>query len=157
MKKIISIILAIIGFQISVISQEVNPYHYLTEQYNGKLATIQVAQINYEKIIKTSDKKDGGLIALIAAIGAAALNDVPDASYYLRVESTVGEVKYIEVSSCDRALNITYDLFQEESRGIYCTISSISIRTELPTINSSCYNKTYTHSNLEELREILGY
>lgn len=69
---------------------------------------------------------------------------IPDAEYKLQI--WVGnDVAYAGVSSCADAKQKAYELLRKGADEV--TISSV-----YPTIHSECSGKTYTHSNMEDLR-----
>lgn len=81
----------------------------------------------------------------IAKVGLEVYKAAPDASYYLKVTSG-GEIMYAKISSCQLALEKTYDLLRlgvEEVRNI----------SENPTMNGSCRNRSYTPRDLDEVKK----
>lgn len=81
----------------------------------------------------------------IAKVGLEVYKAAPDASYYLKVTSG-GEIRYAKISSCQLALEKTYDLLR-------LGVEEVRIISENPTLNGSCRNKSYTPRDLEEVKK----
>lgn len=81
----------------------------------------------------------------IAKVGLDAYNSAPNASYYLKVTSG-GEIKYAQISSCQLALEKTYDLLR-------LGVEEVRIISENPTLNGSCRNRSYTPRDLDEVKK----
>ncbi len=83
--------------------------------------------------------------AAIAKVGLEVYKAAPDASYYLKVTSG-GEIRYAKISSCQLALEKTYDLLR-------LNVEEVRIISENPTLNGSCRNRSYTPNDLEEVKK----
>ncbi|MDR0829191.1 MAG: hypothetical protein LBN95_03655 [Prevotellaceae bacterium] len=71
---------------------------------------------------------------------------IPNSSYYLKITKN-GDIAYAPISSCQMALEKTYDLLKTQG------VSEVRIISESPTLNGSCRNKTYTKYDLEEVKK----
>ena len=83
--------------------------------------------------------------AAIAKVGLEVYKAAPDASYYLKVTSG-GEIAYAKISSCQLALEKTYDLLR-------LGVDEVRIISENPTLNGSCLNRSYTPRDLNEVKK----
>lgn len=83
--------------------------------------------------------------AAIAKVGLEVYKAAPDASYYLKVTSG-GEIAYAKISSCQLALEKTYDLLR-------LGVDEVRIISENPTLNGSCRNRSYTPRDLNEVKK----
>lgn len=81
----------------------------------------------------------------IAKVGLEVYKAAPDASYYLKVTSG-GEIMYAKISSCQLALEKTYDLLR-------LGVEEVRIISENPTMNGSCRNRSYTPRDLDEVKK----
>ena len=81
----------------------------------------------------------------IAKVGLSAYEAVPEASYYLKVTAG-GEIRYAKISSCQLALEKTYDLLR-------LGVDEVRIISENPTLNGSCRNRSYTPRDLNEVKK----
>lgn len=92
----------------------------------------------------------GGITASEAILQVAlkVLDNIPESfSYYLKVTAG-GEIRYAKVSSCQMALEKTYDLLRlgvEEVRIVAETYAS--------QINPSCRNRSYTPRDLDDVKK----
>ncbi len=89
---------------------------------------------------------DGPVWAIIAELGLKGYQQAPSASYYLKVTDTQGDYAYIQMSSCQMCLEVTYDLLQQ--RGI----REVRIIAESSSLHGSCRNKSYTPSDLQDVK-----
>lgn len=84
----------------------------------------------------------------ILQVALKVLDNIPESfSYYLKVTAG-GEIRYAKVSSCQMALEKTYDLLRlgvEEVR--------IVAETYLSQVNPSCRNKSYTPRDLDDVKK----
>lgn len=80
----------------------------------------------------------------LAKVGLEVYKAAPDASYYIKVTSG-GEIRYAKISSCQLALEKTYDLLR-------LGVDEVRIISENPTMNGSCRNRTYTSRDLDEVK-----
>lgn len=83
--------------------------------------------------------------AAIAKVGLEVYKAAPEASYYLKVTSG-GEIAYAKISSCQLALEKTYDLLR-------LGVEEVRIISENPTLNGSCRNRSYTPRDLDEVKK----
>lgn len=81
----------------------------------------------------------------IAKVGLAVYEAAPDASYYLKVTSG-GEIRYAKITSCQLALEKTYDLLR-------LGVEEVRIISENLTMNGSCRNRSYTPRDLDEVKK----
>ncbi|MDR2824047.1 MAG: hypothetical protein LBB41_02465 [Prevotellaceae bacterium] len=122
MRKYFLILIAVIGFGISA-----------NAHFAGTPANLEGTPFN---------------VAIQAAINVNldVTELIPDASYYLKITKN-GEIAYAPVSSCQMALEKTYDLLQSQG------VNSVRIVSESPTLNGSCRNRTYTKRDLNEVQK----
>lgn len=94
------------------------------------------------------DVSDGGVTAAaaLAKVGVEAYNSLPDAKYVLKVTAG-GEIKYGKISSCQMALEKTYDLLRISG------VREVRIISEELTFNGSCRNRSYTPRDLDEVKK----
>ncbi len=83
--------------------------------------------------------------AAIVKVGLEVYKAAPDASYYLKVTSG-GEIRYAKITSCQLALEKTYDLLR-------LGVEEVRIISENPTLNGSCRNRSYTPRDLDEVKK----
>ena len=100
-------------------------------------------QQNFSYDIEMSD----AITATIALgkVGLEVYKAAPDASYYLKVTAG-GEIRYAKISSCQLALEKTYDLLR-------LGVDEVRIISENPPLNGSCRNKSYTPRDLNEVKK----
>ena len=82
----------------------------------------------------------------LVSVGLEAYKSAPSASYYLKVTAG-GEIAYSPVSSCQMALEKTYDLLQISG------VKEVRIISENVTVHMSCANRTYTPSDLNDVKK----
>ena len=93
------------------------------------------------------DVSDGVTAAVaLAKVGIEAYNALPDAKYVLKVTAG-GEIKYGKISSCQMALEKTYDLLRISG------VQEVRIISEELTLNGSCRNRSYTPRDLNEVKK----
>lgn len=81
----------------------------------------------------------------LTKVGLDVYKAAPDASYYLKVTSG-SEIAYAKISSCQLALEKTYDLLR-------LGVEEVRIISENPTLNGSCRNRSYTPRDLDEVKK----
>ena len=82
----------------------------------------------------------------LVSVGLEVYKSAPNASYYLKVTAG-GEIAYGPVSSCQMALEKTYDLLQMDG------VREVRIISENVTVHMSCANRTYTPSDLNDVKK----
>ena len=100
-------------------------------------------QQNYSFDVNMSDPVTAAVA--ISKVGLDVYSSAPNASYYLKVTSG-GEIRYAQISSCQLALEKTYDLLR-------LGVEEVRIISENPTLNGSCRNRTYTPRDLDEVKK----
>ena len=60
--------------------------------------------------------------------------------------SSGGETRYSSVSSCQMALEKTYDLLLKN-------VDEVRIISEYPTLHESCRNRSYTPKELQDIKK----
>lgn len=83
--------------------------------------------------------------AALAGVGLEAYKALPNASYVLKVTSG-GEIRYASISSCQMALEKTYDLLLQ-------SVEEVRIISEYPTVHGSCRNRTYTPKDIQDVKD----
>jgi len=103
-------------------------------------------QLNFSSDMATSEAITASEAILQVAL--KVLDNIPESfSYYLKVTAG-GEIRYARISSCQMALEKTYDLLRlgvEEVRIVAETYAS--------QINPSCRNRSYTPRDLNDVRK----
>jgi len=141
MKKFVLILSAIICFN-ALSAQSTQFCTCIFENDNDALSALVEKQNHF---IIDSYKQDPitATTALIAC-GLEVYQALPNASYVIKVTSG-GETRYSSVSSCQMALEKTYDLLLKN-------VDEVRIISEYPTLHGSCRNRTYTPNDLQDVK-----
>lgn len=105
---------------------------------------VVAAQQNYSFDIEKGDPVTATVA--LANVGVAVYDALPDAKYVLKVTAG-GEIKYGKISSCQMALEKTYDLLRMDG------VREVRIISEELTLNGSCRNRSYTPRDLNEVKK----
>lgn len=142
MKNIIILLIAILGFtEIYAQDSQCSPCN-MDNQIEVMSA---IAQQHRNPIDVISEVPITATAALIAA-GLQVYSAAPDAEYCLKVTAG-GESKYSSgISSCQYALEYTYDILRMQG------VQAVRIISKSYTVNVSCRNKTYTPRDLRDVK-----
>lgn len=144
MKKLVLIVVALLASFSMIKAQDALPCPCELE---NDLDALYAVAVKHEPVVSTKMYANGGPVwAIIAELGLEGYKQAPSASYYLKVVDNQGDYAYVQMSSCQMSLEVTYDLLQQ--RGI----REVRIISENVTLHGSCRNRTYTPSDLQDVK-----